>query len=69
MRAMEWRCGACVDWRKCRNWIASADAPGSYRAFCPNAETLDALRCKGTPQPQERCGILAALQSVEATDA
>src|SRR5579863_3324735 len=48
LREMEWRCGACADWQKCRAWLAGSEAPGSYRAFCPNAETLDELRCAET---------------------
>lgn len=48
LRAMEWRCGECDDWRRCRHWLASShapDTPENYRAFCPNAEALDKLRC------------------------
>ena len=44
LRDIEWRCGACKDWRKCRSWLASRDAPDNYRAFCPNAEAFDELR-------------------------
>jgi uncharacterized protein YjiS (DUF1127 family) len=45
LRAMEWRCGECADWRQCNAWLASRDnAPQSHRAFCPNAEAFDALR-------------------------
>jgi hypothetical protein len=44
MRDIEWRCGECKDWRKCRSWLASRDAPDNYRAFCPNAEAFDELR-------------------------
>ncbi len=45
LRAMEWQCGECKNWRKCRAWLASGDGPESYRAFCPNAAALDDLRC------------------------
>jgi len=45
LRAMEWLCGECGAWRKCHAWLASSEAPKSYRAFCPNAEALDELRC------------------------
>ncbi len=48
LRAMEWQCAECTDWRKCRSWLASGDAPESYRAFCPNAKALDELRCAQT---------------------
>lgn len=44
LRDIEWRCGECKDWRKCRRWLASRDAPDDYRAFCPNAEAFDELR-------------------------
>ncbi len=60
LRAMEWRCGECVNWRKCHDWLASDDEPGSYRAFCPNAEVLDALRCSEAVAPALRCDSPAA---------
>ncbi len=67
LRAMEWRCGACADWRKCRAWLAARDAPESYRAFCPNAAALDALRCGDAAAagaaPRKPCGLLAELKS------
>jgi hypothetical protein len=44
LRDIEWRCGECTDWRKCRNWLASRHPPDEYRAFCPNAEAFDELR-------------------------
>ncbi|MGO8920695.1 MAG: DUF6455 family protein [Stellaceae bacterium] len=48
LRAIEWQCGECADWRTCRRWLASPDAAGSHRAFCPNAEALDRLRAAET---------------------
>ena len=60
LRAMEWRCGECADWRKCRRWLDAADAPGSYRAFCPNAEALDELRMAGESFGKPR-GVLTEL--------
>jgi hypothetical protein len=51
VRAMEWRCGECADWRQCRAWLAAPDAPRSYRAFCPNAKALDRLRCCDAAAP------------------
>lgn len=45
LRAVEWRCGDCADWRQCRDWLASDEAPGGQHAFCPNAAALDELRC------------------------
>jgi hypothetical protein len=69
LRAMEWRCGECADWRKCRAWLASHDAPGSYRAFCPNAEAFDELRCSETTASgssfRKPCGILAELETAK----
>lgn len=44
LRAMEWRCGECVTWRRCRHWLAAGDGPEEYRAFCPNVVALDELR-------------------------
>lgn len=44
LRAMEWQCGECADWRKCRGWLASPDATESHHAFCPNADVVDRLR-------------------------
>lgn len=60
LRAMEWRCGECADWRKCRTWLDGGDSGESYRAFCPNAEALDELRTAGAPLRQP-CGVLAEL--------
>ena len=64
LRDIEWRCGECKDWRKCRSWLASRDAPDNYRyryrAFCPNAEAFDELRepmqscCRGPRRPRRR---------------
>jgi len=72
LRAMEWRCGECADWRKCRTWLASGDAPGSYRALCPNAEALDELRCSETAASgsslRNPCGILAELEAAKGID-
>ncbi len=49
LRAMEWQCGECADWRHCRAWLASPDAAESHHAFCPNAEALDRLRAAAPP--------------------
>jgi hypothetical protein len=72
LRAMEWRCGECADWRKCRTWLASRDAPGSYRAFCSNAEKLDELRCSETTGSgsslRKPYGILAELEAAKGLD-
>ncbi|MBV8653078.1 MAG: hypothetical protein JO255_16560 [Alphaproteobacteria bacterium] len=43
LRDIEWQCGECKEWRRCRSWLASRDAPDEYRAFCPNAEAFDEL--------------------------
>lgn len=50
LRAMEWQCGECADWRQCRAWLASPDATESHRAFCPNAEAFDQLRSAPVPE-------------------
>jgi uncharacterized protein YjiS (DUF1127 family) len=72
LRAMEWQCGECADWRACRNWLASRDAPGSYRTFCPNAEALDQLRCSETTASGSSFGkprgILAELRTATDVD-
>jgi hypothetical protein len=72
LRAMEWRCGECADWRACRNWLASRAAPGSYRAVCPNAEALDQLRCSETTASGSSFGkprgILAELRIATGVD-
>jgi hypothetical protein len=62
LREMEWQCGACTDWRKCRAWLASGDAPERYREFCPNAQALDALRCGVTSGTS---GVLAELEQAK----
>jgi hypothetical protein len=72
LRMMEWQCGECLDWRQCRAWLASGNVPGSYRAFCPNAETLDQLRCSETTASGSSfgkpCGIIAELEAAKALD-
>ncbi len=73
LRDIEWRCGACADWRKCRAWLASREAPESYRAFCPNAEAFDALRrteAAGSYSSLRRPSrSLAGLKTVTGVDA
>ncbi|HXZ00010.1 MAG TPA: DUF6455 family protein [Stellaceae bacterium] len=49
LRAIEWQCGECADWRACRAWLASPDAAESHREFCPNAEAFVQLRAAATP--------------------
>ena len=61
LRAMEWRCGECVNWRQCRAWLEAPVAGTSYRVFCPNAETLDNLR--STTTSGTRGGVLGELDS------
>ena len=65
LREMEWRCGECADWRHCRTWLDTDVPPDTYRAFCPNAEALDHLRCAevetSAGEPPHRCGLLAEL--------
>jgi hypothetical protein len=47
VREMEWRCGDCMAWRRCREWLAAAAPVESHCAFCPNAQALDQLRGSG----------------------
>jgi uncharacterized protein YjiS (DUF1127 family) len=65
LREMEWRCGECTDWRKCREWLAAGHPPETYRAFCPNAAALDALRCRETAAAALSHGVLAELAETE----
>lgn len=44
LRTIEWSCGECTAWRRCRAWLASGEIPNEYRAFCPNAAAFDELR-------------------------
>lgn len=37
-------CRRCPVKEACRAWLASSDAPASYLSFCPNSETIEALR-------------------------
>jgi Family of unknown function (DUF6455) len=72
LRAMEWRCGECTDWRKCLEWLAAREPNETYRAFCPNAETLDRLRCSDAVAPgaasRKPHGVLAELLSDQHLD-
>lgn len=44
LRAVERECTSCDSWRECRGWLASHATDNGYRAFCPNAETLEEMR-------------------------
>jgi hypothetical protein len=44
MRDLERLCGLCSRKRECSNELAGDDVKATYRDFCPNAGTLDALR-------------------------
>jgi uncharacterized protein YjiS (DUF1127 family) len=71
LRAMEWRCGECKNWRKCRAWLASGQGPESYRAFCPNAAALDDLRCSESADSSvstQKRGVLMELRSEEGIE-
>lgn len=75
LRDMEWRCGECRSWRRCRDWLGSGLRNDGYRAFCPNADALEELRdrqqrsapVQGT-EPNTRPGLLAELQAVAGQD-
>jgi uncharacterized protein YjiS (DUF1127 family) len=58
LRAIEWRCGECTNWRRCHAWLAADETPEGYRRFCPNAEAFDELRHLLTPPAR---GLLAEL--------
>jgi uncharacterized protein YjiS (DUF1127 family) len=62
LRAMEWRCAECTNWRQCRAWLDAPVASITYRAFCPNAEALDDLRAHAASDlAQGRRGVLGEL--------
>jgi uncharacterized protein DUF6455 len=44
MRDLERLCSMCEHKRECSNELAAGRAKASYHEFCPNAETLDALK-------------------------
>jgi hypothetical protein len=44
MRDLQRVCSGCDHKNECSDHIAAGDALRTYRAFCPNAETLDALK-------------------------
>ena len=72
LRMMEWQCGECADWRKCRAWLASRGAAESYRRLCPNAKPLDDLRCSETSASSSSfgkpSGILVELEAAKGID-
>jgi len=71
VRAMEWQCGECTNWRKCRAWLASGHEGESYRTFCPNAASLDDLRCSEPTDlgvSAEKHGVLVDLRSEEGME-
>ena len=71
VRAMEWQCGECTNWRKCRAWLASGHEGASYRTFCPNAASLDELRCSEPSDlgaSAETHGVLVELRSEEGME-
>ncbi len=67
LREMEWRCGECADWHKCRDWLAGRDADAKYRSFCPNAAKLDELRCAETQDGQSSFGQPSGVLAEAAT--
>lgn len=44
MRDLQRVCSGCHHKQECTDHIAAGDAALTYRAFCPNAETLTALK-------------------------
>ncbi len=50
LRDMQAVCSECPVVRSCRRRLDLGQASETYRAYCPNAETIDALR-QGTAQP------------------
>ena len=43
---LERTCGACGEWRRCESALAVGTAIDTWREFCGNADTLDALAPK-----------------------
>jgi hypothetical protein len=71
-RDIEWRCTECRTWRRCRNWLASGEDGEGYRAFCPNAAALEALRDLHLPHRVDQpplagsgSGILGELEAIK----
>lgn len=44
MRDMRVICACCADERRCREDLDRERTPSAIKGYCPNAETLDALR-------------------------
>ena len=40
LRELGWTCVGCTDKRRCREWLSGGDDT-EYRAFCPNAASID----------------------------
>jgi uncharacterized protein YjiS (DUF1127 family) len=61
LRAMEWRCAGCGEWRHCRAWLAEGSEAENYHRFCPNAAALDELRRAVAAARSAPQGVLAEL--------
>jgi hypothetical protein len=53
-RDIEWRCTDCRSWRRCRDWLDAGGDERGYRAFCPNATALEALRDRQELRREQR---------------
>ncbi len=52
MRDMERLCALCDDHRRCMRDLANHDQSGGWKGYCPNAQTLDALRNAKAADPK-----------------
>jgi hypothetical protein len=44
LRDLERVCASCHDWRRCRRDLARGSAAERHQAYCPNAESLQAIK-------------------------
>lgn len=67
LRAIDWQCGDCAAWRRCRAWLALGEATQEYRGFCPNAAAFDALRRSQAAAGDRRRSAAGVLAELAAT--
>jgi len=61
-REIERSCALCNTHKQCRKWLRTGTGP-DYHAFCPNAETFDALGAHG---PEATAAGIALPQTAKA---
>jgi Family of unknown function (DUF6455) len=49
LRDFERVCASCHDWRRCRRDLARGSAAERHHAYCPNAESLQAIKRSQMP--------------------